>query len=415
MRISEGLLSLDDRVISFFPRAVPKNPSEHWRALKVRHLLSMVTGHEEDPGERIGGRPPREWMHALFETDLPYEPGTHFVYNSTASNLVSMIVQKLTGQKIANYLRDRLFRPLDIHRPYWETDPLGHNWGGWGLYLRTDQIARFGQTLLQRGAWHGQQLIPAGWVDQATRKQVSNGDDPNSDWAQGYGFQFWMSRHGYRGDGAFGQFCVVLPEQDAVLVTTASSRSMQGILDVAWRTLLPGLRAERLPEDAAAAASVRDRLGGLEIERPEGASSSPFGGEVSGRVYALEDNPLGWRSLKAEMQGRSTVLTLGTAKGEQGVRCGMADWQDGKLALDVPMPLPVAATARWTEERTFEARVCYLNPASTRMLELRFDGDRLDLSTVFAGTFAPPEEIKVSGAFRDTLPADQFAGANHAR
>ncbi len=239
--VGEGKLDLDDPVLKFFPGDAPKNPSEHWQAMKVRHLLSMTTGHAEDPGAQVSQYPPSEWLRRIFETPVPYAPGTHFVYNSTASHLVSIIVQKLTGQKLVNFLRDRLFRPLGISRPYWETDPMGANWGGWGLYLRTDEIARFGQTLLQRGVWQGQQVIPAGWVDQATRKQVPNGDDPNSDWAQGYGFQFWMSRYGFRGDGAFGQFCVVLPEEDAALVTTASTPDMQAVLNVAWATLLPGM------------------------------------------------------------------------------------------------------------------------------------------------------------------------------
>ena len=216
----------------------------------------------------------------FFETPLPYAPGTHFVYNSTASHMVSVIVQKLTGQKLVNYLRDRLFRPLGISRPHWETDPLGQNWGGWGLYLRTDEIARFGQTLLQRGMWQGQQVMPAAWVDQATSKQVPNGDDPNSDWAQGYGFQFWMSRHGFRGDGAFGQFCVVLRELDMVLVTTASTPDMQAILNVAWETLLPGMKEGPLPEKKGDLASLRDRLAGLEIERPQGEPCAPLEAEL---------------------------------------------------------------------------------------------------------------------------------------
>ncbi len=132
--VGEGKLDLDDPVLKFFPGR-PKNPSEHWQAMKVRHLLSMTTGHAEDPGAQVSQYPPSEWLRRIFETTVPYAPGTHFVYNSTASHLVSIIVQKLTGQTLVNYLRDRLFRPLGISRPYWETDPMGANWGGWGLYL----------------------------------------------------------------------------------------------------------------------------------------------------------------------------------------------------------------------------------------------------------------------------------------
>ena len=109
-----------------------------------------------------------------------------------------------------------------------------------GLKLRTEDIAKFGQLYLQRGKWNGKQLVPASWVEQATSKQVSNGSDPSKDWDQGYGFQFWRCRHGaFRGDGANGQFCLVLPEQDAVIAITADTRDMQAEVDVAWDNLLP--------------------------------------------------------------------------------------------------------------------------------------------------------------------------------
>jgi len=108
-----------------------------------------------------------------------------------------------------------------------------------GLKICTEDIAKFGQLYLQKGRWNGQQLVPASWVDQATTKQVSNGSDPSRDWDQGYGFQFWRCRHAaYRGDGANGQFCIVLPEQDAVIAITADTRDMQAELNVVWDKLL---------------------------------------------------------------------------------------------------------------------------------------------------------------------------------
>lgn len=395
--VVEGLLRLDDPVLSYFRQAAPRDPSEHWQAMTIRHLLTMTTGHEADPGEQIGRFPPKEWLRRIFDTPLPYAPGTHFVYNSTASNLVSIIVQKLSGQKLINYLRDRLFRPLDIGRPYWETNPLGHNWGGWGLYLRTDEVARFGQALLQRGKWQGQQVIPAEWVDQATRKQVSNGDDPDSDWAQGYGFQYWMSRHGFRGDGAFGQFCVVLRERELVLVTTAASPDMQAVLNAAWETLLPGLASRPLPENPPAVAALRERLARVEIEEPMGDATSPIEARVAGRSYRLDDNPLGWRSVRLQRSGESVALRLETSEGEETIPCGMAGWQPSQLKLDMPMVLPVAATARWSDPDTLDAAIIYLNPGATRRLALHFDGDTLELRTRLSGTFAPPTEITTAG------------------
>src|SRR5262249_7139646 len=156
-------------------------------------------------------------VRAFLEQPVEYAPGTHFLYNSGASHTVAAIVQKVSGRMVQDYLRPRLFEPLGILETTWETDPRGCNTGGWGPALKTEEIARFGQLYLQQGMWGGRRLLPEGWVEQATARQVSNGDKKDSDWAQGYGFQFWRCRYGcYRGDGAFGQYCLVMPEQEAV-------------------------------------------------------------------------------------------------------------------------------------------------------------------------------------------------------
>jgi CubicO group peptidase (beta-lactamase class C family) len=139
-------------------------------------------------------------------------------------------------------------------------------YGGWGLKIRTEDIAKFGQLYLQKGKWNGKQLLPAAWIAQATARQVSNGSDPTKDWDQGYGFQFWRCRHGaYRGDGAFGQFCLVLPEQDAVIAITADTRDMQAELNVVWDKLLPAFHAKRLRADKAEQARLKETLANLAV------------------------------------------------------------------------------------------------------------------------------------------------------
>ena len=174
--------------------------------------------------------------------------------------MLSAIVQKVTGMTVLDYLRPRLFEPLGIEHPTWETSPQGISAGGFGLSIRTEDIARFGQLYLQRGKWQGKQLVPAAWVEAATARQTSNGSNPQSDWDQGYGYQFWRCRHGaYRGDGAFGQFCVVLPEQDAVIAITSGVKDMQAVLNLVWDKLLPAMKPSSLPADDEAAEETRNR------------------------------------------------------------------------------------------------------------------------------------------------------------
>lgn len=245
LAIAEGKLSIDDPVLKFFPEDAPEKASANLRSMRVRDLLTMNAGHQDE----LNWREQTDWAKAFLAHPVPHKPGTHFRYNTPATYMLSAIVQKVTGQTVLDYLTPRLFEPLGIEKPVWENSPQGISIGGYGLYLRTEDIAKFGQLYLQKGNWNGKQLIPESWISMATSKQVSNGSNPDSDWDQGYGFQFWRCRHGaFRGDGKDGQFCIVLPEQDAVVAITAHTGNMQAELNVVWDKLLPAFHDKALPE-----------------------------------------------------------------------------------------------------------------------------------------------------------------------
>src|SRR5262249_18720613 len=229
LAIAEGKLSLDDDVLRYFPDDAPESTSKNLKSMRVRGLLRMSTGHQAEPG-RPRAKP---WTRTFLAQPVPHKPGTHFLYNTSATYMLSAIVQKATGTTVLDYLRPRLFDPLGIENPTWETSPQGITVGGSGLSIRTEDIARFGLLYLQRGTWNGKQVVPAAWVEAATACQTANGSDPRSDWDQGYGYQFWRCRnHAFRGDGAFGQFCIVVPEQDAVIAITSGVKDMQSVLNL---------------------------------------------------------------------------------------------------------------------------------------------------------------------------------------
>jgi CubicO group peptidase (beta-lactamase class C family) len=266
LAIAEGKLDLFDPVLKFFPDEAPEKPSDNLKKMRVRDLLTMSTGHHEQPKREKD----TNWAEVFLAHPVPYKPGTHFMYNSMGTYMASAIVQKVTGQTVLEYLKPRLFEPLGIEHPEWDMSPQGVCTGGWGLWIRTEDIAKFGQLYLHRGKWNGKQLVPAEWVELATSKQMSNGSDPTKDWDQGYGFQFWRCRHNaFRGDGAKGQFCVVLPEQDAVIAITADTKDMQSELNVVWDDLLPAFQSSPLPENAAELARLREAVKGFKV-RHEG-------------------------------------------------------------------------------------------------------------------------------------------------
>jgi CubicO group peptidase (beta-lactamase class C family) len=170
--------------------------------------------------------------------------------------MLSAIVQKVTGEKVVDYLDSRLFQPLHIDKPKWEESPQGINTGGWGLYLKTEDLAKMGQLLLQNGEWNGKQLIPSEWVAEMSKKQVESVNPgtrmedaaakgmtkETSDWMQGYGYQMWMCRPAcFRADGARGQYIIVIPGKNAVIAITSDNGDLQGELNLVWDRILPVL------------------------------------------------------------------------------------------------------------------------------------------------------------------------------
>jgi CubicO group peptidase (beta-lactamase class C family) len=264
LAIEEGKLSLDDPVLKFFREDAPSDPSENLKAMKVRDLLTMTCGHDTEPKAASGGPSVKQFL----AHPVSHRPGTHFQYNTMGSYTLSAIVTKATGQTVLDFLRPRLFEPLGIDRPEWDSSPEGYSLGGYGLKLCTEDIAKFGLLYLQKGKWNGKQLIPESWVEKATSKQVANDQEGHAkigiDWTQGYGFQFWRCTHNaFRGDGAAGQLCVVIPQMDAVIAITADANNFQGEMNAIWDNLYPAFQAHPLPDEPTARQEVEKIVAGL--------------------------------------------------------------------------------------------------------------------------------------------------------
>jgi CubicO group peptidase (beta-lactamase class C family) len=397
LAVAEGKLSLDDTVISFFPEDAPKDPSENLKQMRVRDLLAMSTGHHAADIERFDYSSKQPTLvQAFLALPVAHKPGTHFVYNTPATYMVSAIVQKATGQKVHDYLRSRLYEPLGITKASWQESPQGISLGGFGLSVTTEDIARFGQLYLRRGEWNGRRLLPAEWVDLATSRQASNGSNPASDWDQGYGFQFWRCRHGvYRGDGAFGQYCVVLPKQDAVVAITSGVRDLQAVLNLVWEHLLPGMKADAaLAADDVTHARLSKKLASLSLPPQSGKPTSPMAREVFGRMFELPKNEDGFEAVGLET-GAATTLVLRKDGRDHRVPLGSGEWRRGDAQLPLGGRLmdgkgePVAATGAWTADDTYTAKVCFYESPFCSTLRLWYTGRALVLDQEMNVGFGP--------------------------
>src|ERR1043166_3706903 len=336
---AEGKLSIDDEVLKFFPDDAPTNTSNNLKAMRVRDLLTMSTGHQDEPSAAADIVSPKSFL----AQPVPHLPGTHFKYNTAGTFMQSAIVQKVTGQTVLDFLRPRLFEPLGIVQPVWDASFQGISLGGYGLRVRTEDIAKFGQLYLQKGRWGGKQLLPAEWVTMATSKQTSNGSNPKSDWNQGYGFQFWRCRHNaFRGDGAFGQYCLVMPDQEAVVAITSGVKDMQGVLNVIWEKLLPAMEPKKRRANTVAAERLKEKLAHLEVRPAQGAATSSLAAKVFQRrfTFASNDQKIESLALAPSDSGKTINLLLRRQGQETAIPCGYQEWKKSRAPLFGGRPPP---------------------------------------------------------------------------
>jgi len=397
LAVTEGRLTVDDPVLSFFPDKAPANPSANLSALRVKHLLMMSVGHATDSTPIITRE--HDWVKSFLSLPIAREPGSVFLYNSGATYMLSAIVQKITGQKVIDYLRPRLFEPLAIENMTWETCPMGINTGGWGLSVQTESIARFAQLYLRQGRWNDRQIIPAAWVHEATTFKIQQRPGPGgdleklkqtSDWHQGYCYQFWRCRHnGFRGDGAFGQFAIVLPEQDAVIAINAETGDMQGEINLVWDHLLPAMKDAPLRADDAAHTQLQSTLAALALPLAPGGATSDTATAIDGKTFALAENPSGFTSVTFDFERDRCGISFRQGVTNHTVNCGLGKWIDGttslpglppKLTVGDLRPARVAASAGWTDPSTLKMLWRFFETPHHESVTCQIDGDKINIT-----------------------------------
>jgi hypothetical protein len=237
-------------------------------------------------------------------------------------------------------------------------------------------------------------------VEAATSRQTSNGSNPLSDWDQGYGYQFWRCRHGaYRGDGAFGQYCTVIPEKDAVVAITSGLGDMQAVLNLVWDTLLPAMGENALPEAPDTREKLEDRAAGLVLRTPVGKETSPTLARIAGKRYVFPPNDRKLEAIAIERaEDRDGVLMLLRANGaDQRLMCRQGRWTKSRISLGSGPERAVASSGAWTSDDTLEVKLCFYETPFTLTVKLRFEGDRVHREARMNVGFGPTEEAPLEG------------------
>ncbi len=399
--VAEGKITVEDQVIKFFPDDLPSTVSDNLKALKIKHLLTMNVGHEKEANLRGSTD---AWTKTFLAQEVVYEPSTHFLYNTPATYMLGAIVHKMTGQTLEDYLKPRLFDPLSITGYDWEKSPQGLNTAGYGLRVKTEDIAKFGQFYLQKGTWKGKQLLPEAWVKEATDKRTTSQGGDN-DWSQGYGYQFWRCKPGfYRGDGAFGQFCMVMPEQDAVLVMTCESFNLQKTMNTAYETILPALKDKPLAEDPSVFAALKQDISDLSLPVAKGKTSSPLMSKYSDKFFNVEKNEFGITRIGFGLFADAGVLRFGYDDQKfHKIGFGWEQWKVSKNINKNPFPVPnrthalsqIAGTGTWMDDKTLQINLKFVEAVHGDKLTVTFEGDNVTvafLNSVSENTKSTPEK-----------------------
>ncbi|MFT4022586.1 MAG: serine hydrolase, partial [Flavihumibacter sp.] len=422
--VAEGKISLDDPVIKFFPDQLPAVVSDNLKALRVRHLLSMSVGQEKEPPLLIGEEgTPTDWVRVFLAQPIVYPPGSRFLYNSAATYMCSAILQKVTGEKLIDYLQPRLWKPLGITGIDWETDPKGINTGGWGLRLKTEDMAKFGQCFLDKGRFTGKQVIPADWVDTASTRKIwqdqtaSEEKKAASDWLQGYCFQMWRSRHNaFRADGAFGQYIIMIPDADAVVVITAETADMQDEQNIIWEHLLPAFEKTALKPNKAALKKLKAQLAALSINkqlpaRPAAVTTPDkktglisAESAIDNKVFGIVSADRGTDSVRFDFSKDKALMYWITDSVRHEISLGNGTWVTGTTTRKGPnlaagagnslnglRPFRVDGLYYWVTDDSLLVKLLYTESPHTETIGFRFTGNEARLSRYESFKGAQPQ------------------------
>lgn len=326
--LDEGLLSLDDPMDKYFHQELEGQTDEYLRYQTVRQMLMMSTA-----------KPCQNWFAArtddrvryYFQNPLPSRvPGEKFDYDSTGTFVIGALIERLTGKKLAVYLREKLFDKIGVsEKAHFLTCPGGHTWGDSAALMLPRDLLLIARFVLNGGSWNGEQLISAGYIKDATSTLIENDTGKGMISDQGYGYYIWKSfgnEFFFYGMGC--QFALCIPDKDLILIYNGDN---QGRDSEAMKTILHGFRDivasavtdSALPEDPAAAKSLADYAASMKLMAAWETCTPTVKEKMLGCTYALDENPMGMKSFCFTEENGVLHWHYVNAQGEKDLAFGM--------------------------------------------------------------------------------------------
>ena len=319
----EGKLHLDDPIIRYFPDKLPPVVPEELQKQTIRDMLMMCTCFAGGNWFKPEVTDRLSWYFA----QKPVRPtGTLFEYYSTGSYVMSVLVERLSGMKLLDYLHKRVFQYTGgfENAEILET-PDGTPWGDSALLCTPRDLLTFAQFVMQQGEWNGQQLMDAEYLRLATTPQTHNNLQNNIHYNTcGYGYQFWMNLQGsFSFNGMGGQFAVCVPKKNFVFVCTGDNqlngKDLYPILfEALFELIVNHLSDEPLPEEEPFAPN------NLTLPVTPGLYDCPMAAQIAGKWYACKDNPMQISRFRLDFPSASEgIFTYANAQGEKQLPFGL--------------------------------------------------------------------------------------------
>ena len=376
--------SVKQPVLELFPDRIIGNLDEEKKRITIEHLLSMTSGLEcgYEPGEKTlyAMLKSDDWVQFVLDLPMAAAPGTRFAYCSPTMHLLSVILKRTTGTSALEFAHKYLFGPLGIRNVDWPSDPQGINHGWGDLRLHPHDMAKIGFLFLNNGTWDGRHILSPDWIRKATRKHI---DVPDSD--SDYGYGWWVNSTEFPGlyeaVGRGGQSISIWPDKDVVVVFTAGGLDRGEIAPL----LVSALKSDRsLKENPDAYGRLQERVVAA-AKPPDPKPVPPLPGtarRISGRMYELEPNPLGVKSVFLSVKGQDEALFGISLAGGPGGAEGLFRMPVGldgvyRISKEGPSDFPVAVKGFWRTENEFVLSYNEVARINNFMLTMTFEGDNV--------------------------------------